>query len=205
MTEHDTRAVFDRVCEGDDAAAREIFERYVQRLTALACVRLSAGVRQRLDAEDVLQSAFRSFFARARQGQYALERSGDLWRLLAAITRHKVLKKVEHHTQHCRDLRREEATLTEQCSPQESCEYTEADAVELADEVEALSQDLSGVQRDMLALRLQGIAIPVIAESVDRSERTVRRCLVQIRRLLEGRLAALQENGSGSGSHSSET
>ena len=39
---------------GDQAAAREIFERYVDRLTRLARARLSAKLAARLDPDDVV-------------------------------------------------------------------------------------------------------------------------------------------------------
>jgi len=93
MAEHETRHVFDRMKGGDEEAARELFNRYLSRLVALARSRLSEKLERKVDADDVVQSAFRSFFVRARDGQYAIERAGDLWSLLATITRHKLLKK----------------------------------------------------------------------------------------------------------------
>lgn len=54
-------------------------------------------MQQKLDPEDVVQSAYRSFFRHAQGGRYELKRSGDLWRLLAAITMNKVKGQVEFH------------------------------------------------------------------------------------------------------------
>src|SRR6516162_8959719 len=83
--------------QGDQQAALELFERFAERLIALARSRLSAQVARRLDAEDVVQSAYRSFFEGARDGRYAIHHSGDLWRLLAAITLHKTKHQARHH------------------------------------------------------------------------------------------------------------
>jgi hypothetical protein len=47
-----------------------------------------------MDAEDVLQSAFRSFFGGLENGKFAVEGEGDLWGLLAAITLHKLYRQV---------------------------------------------------------------------------------------------------------------
>ncbi len=58
-----------------------LFERYVTRLTALARSRLSPALRRRLDPEDLVMSAFRSFFVGVRAGKW--DRDGDLWSLLA--------------------------------------------------------------------------------------------------------------------------
>ena len=46
-----------------------LFNRYAGRLTALARLRLSHAVAARVDAEDVVQSAYRSFFVLARNGK----------------------------------------------------------------------------------------------------------------------------------------
>src|SRR5688572_10742761 len=75
---------------GDEGAAATVFERYAERLTRLARSRLAARLAQRIDAEDVVMSAYRSFFVAARQGRFELERGGDLWRLLVEVTLHKL-------------------------------------------------------------------------------------------------------------------
>src|SRR5947209_1095765 len=75
--------------DGDQQAAGELFRRYADRLRALARTRLSARLARHVDPEDVVQSAYRSFFSGARSDRYALRRSGDLWRLLVSITLHK--------------------------------------------------------------------------------------------------------------------
>src|SRR4051794_25432309 len=61
--------LLERFRAGDDLAAAEIFDRYFQRLTALARIRLSARIARRTDPEDVVLSAFRSFFVDARGGR----------------------------------------------------------------------------------------------------------------------------------------
>jgi DNA-directed RNA polymerase specialized sigma24 family protein len=68
---------------GDERAEDELFARYTSRLIELARRRLSAKLGRRLDPEDVVQSAYRSFCASARADRYTLRGSGDLWRLLA--------------------------------------------------------------------------------------------------------------------------
>ena len=48
--------------DGDEAAATEIFERYVNRLCGLARTQLSQRMQRRVEPEDIVQSAYRSFF-----------------------------------------------------------------------------------------------------------------------------------------------
>lgn len=196
MASRDTQFVFDRLQGGDEQAAREVFDRYLRRLVALARSRLSDRLQQKVDADDVVQSAFRSFFVRARDGQYVIERSGELWSLLASITRNKLLKKAEHFRHQKRDLQRDRvlaASDDSSCDRAFIVEPTEEEAVALSDEVEFLMRELVPRQRTMLELRLQGQTIPQIADAVERSERTVRRFLIQFRKELEDRLQTLDD------------
>lgn len=100
---------------GDKAAADEIFRRYVGRLTVFARARLAPRVARRVDPEDVVLSAYRSFFIRARDGRLSFTRSGDLWRVLVAMTLNKVRRQVARHEAEKRAIRREEDILAEIC------------------------------------------------------------------------------------------
>lgn len=193
MDGNETREVFDRVRSGDEEAAREVFDRYLGRLVALARSRLSDKLARKVDADDVVQSALRSFFVRARDGQYAIERAGDLWALLAAITKNKLLKKAEHFRQQKRNLDQDQplAGGSEAEGSPFATDPTDEEAVALSDEVEFLMRGLEPLQRTMLELRLQGQPIPQIADTVERSERTVRRFLSSFRDDLEERLKSL--------------
>ena len=65
MVDDESIELLDRVRQGDEQAATELFDRYVERLIRLAQSRLSAKLRRRVDAEDVVQSVYRSFFSHA--------------------------------------------------------------------------------------------------------------------------------------------
>jgi RNA polymerase sigma-70 factor (ECF subfamily) len=180
--------------EGDGRAAEQLFESYAGRLVALARSRLSEKLARRLDAEDVVQSAFRSFFDGLRQGQYDLPDRGDLWRLLVSITLHKVYRQARRHSAGKRDLDRErplgDAPERWPVAVQQLAEEpTPAEATALAEEVEVLLGGLSPVQREVAELRLQGHTQNEIAEVVRRSQRTVRRWLEEIKQHLEQRYA----------------
>src|SRR5262245_49776131 len=82
---------------GDQQAAVELFRRYVDRLIALVRSRLSAKFSRRLDAEDVVQSVYRTFFAEARDCRFDLQHGGDLWRLLVTIALHKLQHQVRRN------------------------------------------------------------------------------------------------------------
>ena len=75
-----------RVREGDEDAAAVIFRRFVDQLIAKAHRHLSPAVRRKADAEDVVQSVYRTFFRRMHDGEFQLDHWGSLWGLLTRIT-----------------------------------------------------------------------------------------------------------------------
>ena len=171
---------------GDEAAATALFERYFARLTALVRGRLGAKLRARVDADDVAMSAYRSFFVRAAAGQFELEESGDLWRLLARMALHKLSHQIERHTAEKRAVSQEER-LTDSngiASPEPSPD----EAAAVADELEFIMRSLNETQRRTLELRLQGELLEAIAAELGQSERTVRRTLAQVREIMLKRL-----------------
>src|SRR5579871_2821945 len=79
-----------RLAQGDQDAAAAVYSRFRPQLLKLVRARITREVRAKVDPEDVVQSAFGSFFWRQADGQYpGLESWDDLWRLLLTITEHK--------------------------------------------------------------------------------------------------------------------
>jgi RNA polymerase sigma factor (sigma-70 family) len=173
-----------RCRQGDEDASREIFERYLARLTALARSRQAPRLARRTDPEDIVLSAYRSFFVGARDGRFVLQRSGDLWRLLVSITLHKLYRQVKRHSAESRDVQREEMLGENVAFSQEP---TAEEAVALADELEAILKPLDPLLRRVLELRLQGESLEEIAAITMRSERTVRRSLAELREAIASR------------------
>src|SRR3954469_5734484 len=87
----------------DDEAARRIWERYVRRLLNLAGQDLGRSVQVRIGPEDVVQSAFGSYFR--RRADYDLTDRDELWSLLVTITLNKVRNANRHHRRKKRDVR----------------------------------------------------------------------------------------------------
>ena len=108
MSEQDSFAdLMGRLRAGDPGAAAAVFRRFSQRLIVLARARLESTVGAREEAEDVLQSVFRSFFVRQRQGQFELPDWDSLWTLLTVITVRKCGNRVEYFHAARRDVSRE--------------------------------------------------------------------------------------------------
>jgi len=181
----------DRFQQGDPAASEALFERYLGRLMRLVGSRLSARLAQRFDPEDVVQSAYASFFRGLREERLVILRSGDVWRLLVAITLNKLRRQVAHHQAAKRTVRVEAAGslasrgLAEAGSAADT--PTPDEVAGLVDEMERLLATLDPLQTQMLELRLQGYTCAEISAETGRCERTVRRLLERVRDELQMR------------------
>jgi DNA-directed RNA polymerase specialized sigma24 family protein len=84
---------------GDQEAARPLYERYFHRLLGLARSKLHGVPAARVSAEDVAAHAFASFCVRLEQkGFDQLNSRADLWALLARMVVNKALKAIRFHT-----------------------------------------------------------------------------------------------------------
>src|SRR5262245_18011026 len=82
---------------GSESAARELFDKYCERLMKLARRRIGQRMASRIDPEDVLQSAFRTFFNRVRNDEFEFHQEDDLFKLLVRLTVHKTLRQIAFH------------------------------------------------------------------------------------------------------------
>lgn len=180
--------------QGDEVAASEIYDRYVSRLIALAGSRISPKLARRVEAEDVVQSVYRSFFARSGEERLQVEKSGQLWGLLAAITINKVRAKARFHAADKRNVGTEASIRSSvSCFGLEPTdlarEPTAEEATMLAEQYREAADKMSPLGKQVFALYLENEAVDSIAKRVRRSARTVRRELEQIRKALSEMLA----------------
>ncbi len=174
--------IFASVCRGEPGAADELFYRYLQRLSLLARSRLSPRLARRFDPEDVVMSAYRSFFIAADTGRFSIEQSGQLWALLTTITLRKLYRSVAHHSAEKRDLYRdcEVSSSFDLEHWATSSDPSPEEAITLADELETVLALLTTQQRRIIELRLQGEQIDDIAADVGVNEKTVRRTIEKV-------------------------
>lgn len=198
---HESVQLVDRWRDGDETAAQEIYNRYVSRLIALAGSRISPALARRVEAEDVVQSVYRSFFARTSDDRLAVDQSGQLWGLLAAITVNKIRGKARFHSAGKRNVATE-ASINASAScfglaPSELARDPSAEeAAMLTEQYDLASQQMSDSQRQVFQMFLDGENEETIAKSIRRSSRTVRRELEQIRNILsEALIDAESETG----------
>ncbi|WP_165247689.1 RNA polymerase sigma factor [Paludisphaera soli] len=176
--------VLDALDAGDQDAARAIYERFVDRLVALAARKLDRRLGAKVDPESVAQSAFESFFKRRGRGEYQLRDWGMVYGLLSHIAFRKCLNRNRDQRRLRRDASRDVAFEDWQAADRGPGPEDEAAMDEL------LEKALSGCdpdQRAMIDAFLGGADAETVARRVGLSTRTVQRTLERFR----GRLEAL--------------
>ncbi len=165
---------------GDQAAAGLLFLRYQARLLALVRTRLSRKLARRLDPEDIVLSAYRSFFVSVQNGRATPDVHDDLWPLLTTITLRKLARQARRHTADARSPEHEQQDGSGWMEFVASGGPTPEDGAVLVDEVERLLARLDATAREVLVRTLQGESVATIAASLKLNERTVRRALERI-------------------------
>lgn len=180
--------------QGDIAAAQPVWERYHRQLISLARQKLRTSPRRSADEEDVVQSAFNSFFQGVTQKRFPLLSDRDnLWRLLVVITARKALDQLAYEGRkrrggvgvapETRITNREpnwddpgvEAIVGDEPTP----EF----AAQVAEEYERLLGLLGDeTQRQIAVLKMEGFTNVEIAGRLNCSSRTVDRKLEIIRK-----------------------
>src|SRR3954447_8064963 len=174
------RSLLRRLRGGSEDAATALYRRYAHRLRALARANTSAHLARRVDAEDIVQSVFRIFFAAASQGLYDVPAGEDLWKLLLVIALNKIRAEGVFHQAAKRDVRATaELDRLEPAAEPEGAEDFADTFLRLV--VRDTLERLPPAERQMLGLRMEGFEVAEIADRVGRSKRTVERLLQQAR------------------------
>jgi RNA polymerase sigma-70 factor (ECF subfamily) len=184
----DDRALLELCRAGNEDAARELFDRYVERLMGLARRRISQKLAGRVDAEDCVQSALRTFFHRAREGKFVVTERDDVAKLLMRITVHKTLRQVAFHQAEKRDAAaelRQGADAKKRWEELLAEEPTPDHAVAFLDQMETFFSQLRPQERQILEMRLGGFSNDEIAEKLGIYDRKIRRVFERIRSLAE--------------------
>jgi RNA polymerase sigma-70 factor, ECF subfamily len=179
-----------RLRSGDQAAAREVFQRFVDKLIRLARRQFDAVLRSKVDPEDVVQSAYKSFFLRYGEGKIEIRDWGNLWGMLTVITLRKCFDRVEYHRAALRDVRKEATAQPGSTGSQPwweavAREPTPEEAAMLAETIEHLLRGLEIEERPILEMSLRGYTSTEISQELGLGERTVRRMRERIRKKLE--------------------
>jgi RNA polymerase sigma factor (sigma-70 family) len=185
----DDRELIEKFKAGSESAATELFDRYCERLMGLARKRIGQRMASRIDPEDVIQSAFRTFFSRVRNDEFKFEHESDLFKLLVRLTVNKSLRQIAHHRAAKRDPGKEtgqgsgESDILSELTAGEPPPEVE---VALLDEFERFLSKLPEFDRKVLELKLHGHTTAEIADELQTYERKIRRVLERAAALAQG-------------------
>jgi RNA polymerase sigma-70 factor (ECF subfamily) len=164
------------------------FERFSQQLIGMARKHLGARLENKVDPEDVVQSAYKSLLLRYGDGGLAAEGWEGLWGLLTTITIRKCADRARYHQAEKRDVRKEAYAPANDSTPwiaAVSREPTPEHAAMLSEVMGDLFGRLEPDERTMIELSLQGYSTQEISEQTGRAERSVRRLRERVRKFLE--------------------
>ncbi|MFL5331253.1 MAG: RNA polymerase sigma factor [Gemmataceae bacterium] len=189
------QSLLTRVEHGSQGAAGTLYERYASRLLALAKARCGDDLRSRVDAEDIVQSVFGSFFRGASQGLYSVPSGDEIWGVLLVIALNKMRSKGRHHRSAKRDVRK---TVSGDQLSQNGIEPPATDSATHAmlqmviDEVLA---KLPAGYHQVVRMRIEGYEVAEIAAKTGRSLRTTERVLQDFRARIAAEFAEDSHDG----------
>jgi len=178
---------------GHETAATELWNHFYVRLIGLARKKLRAAPKRVVDEEDVVVSAFETFFRRAKDGQFPrLDDRDDLWQVLVTITERKAINQLRNQARLKRGggkVRGESVFVAEQSSSVDQTidqvvgqEPTPEFAAIVAEDFQRLLDTLGDDDlREIALLKLEGYTNHEIATKVERSLPTIERRLKLIR------------------------
>lgn len=169
--------------------ANDIFNQYAERLLGVARTRLGARLREKVSEEDIVQSAFISFFRRQNEFQFSGDDSDGLWGLLVIITVRKCTKWAAVFGTNKRSISREVSMNDDLVDHRRMMELATDDpspeeALLLTELVDRLMGQFGERQQMMISLRMQGYELDEIANETQSSRRTVARVIAEAKEVL---------------------
>ena len=188
----------ERLADGEADAVQQFWDRFGFRMQRLAEKNIGKKLAKRVDADDVVQSACRTFFRRVGDGKLRVATSDQLWNLMCVIVLLKTRQVARFHFRDKRALNREvpmvpvaEDESDARFQPTSS-EPSPAEAAEFADELNQLLRNLEPEMQQVVQLKLEGYTNTEIGDQLAISERTVRRHIQDVRRGMKQTLLDLQ-------------
>ena len=172
----------ERLNEGDDDSAYQIWDHCFDKLLRIAKRRLGDLPNRSDDEEDLALSAFNSLCRGAREGRFRqLKSNNDLWQILVMITSRKAANRMKYHLAEKRgggkvrgdsafgkksqsgSMRIEEAAAVDDA-------FGESLTLECREMIESLGDE---TLKQIAILRLERYTNREIAEKIERAESTV--------------------------------
>lgn len=176
--------------------ASDVFQNYAERLIRIAEERMRPELQVKVAPEDVVQSAFKSFFRRLHDFRLDSNSPDAVWGLLVVITIRKCAKWSDVFHAEKRALDREVAGLSSASGFDNHWELIARDpgpeeAAVLTELIAMLMSEFESRQQQIILLRMEGFGLEEIARKLHSSRRTVARVIAEAKQRM---LALLDES-----------
>src|SRR5437660_761334 len=172
-----------RVREGSEDAAKELFDQYGPHIFRVVRRRLDKKLRAKFDSSDFVQSVWASFYAIPRSGQ-TFDSPEALIAYLAKLARNKIVEVyrqryggTKYNINRERSLEGSAAFEAHQVIGKQP---TPSQVLGAAEQFDNLAKDLPAYQRGILEMLVQGNTHKEIADKLGFDEKTVRRLIRRI-------------------------
>ena len=182
-------ALISKLRNGDEEAARILWDRFFAQLITLTRSRLRTSSRAMSDEEDIVLSAMKSFCIGMRNGRFPeLSNRESLWRLLLTITLRKIADKQNYDRRGKRDVTKQqlnsslEADQDTELNAFISREPNPETAAECAEQISRLLDALENEDLKKVAImKMEGYTNMEVANDIRCSLTSIERKLRTIR------------------------
>ena len=182
-------ALISKLRNGDEEAARLLWDRFFAQLITLTRSRLQTSSRAMSDEEDIVLSAMKSFCIGMRNGRFPeLSNRESLWRLLLTITLRKIADKQNYDRRGKRDVEKQQlnsspdADSNAEVNSFVSREPNPEIAAECAEQISRLLESLENEDLKKVAImKMEGYTNIEVANDIKCSLTSIERKLRTIR------------------------
>lgn len=158
----------------------QLVTQYEARVRAAARVLLGPALRPHLDSIDLAQSVHRTLLDGLQENKFDFASPDELLGLLMTVVKRKVARQWRKARRQSHPDRSEDDTAGLLASLNSREENPEGEA-QIRDAVEGLLENLSGVEKQMIELRLQGYRTSEVAEQLGIDAKVLRARLSRLR------------------------
>lgn len=187
-------ALVTRIAENQDQRAAELVHDFCRpRLTAFARSRIFPKLLQRVDAEDVVQETFQSFFRGVYANRFQIDSTSELWNTLLAICMNKIRTESQHHNRKKRSFDREEQHANfgngvDKAATDMVATTAPASVQNVLAQLRSIVGHMDSRDQEIMLDSIRGMSNSKIADKYECSERSVRRVFERIRNRLQAEL-----------------
>jgi RNA polymerase sigma-70 factor (ECF subfamily) len=193
MDDGDLAGLIERVKSGDEAAIRDLIQRFERDVRTIVRVRLPQSLRSQFDSMDFVQAVWQSVLTKDAQDLGRFTNARHFRGFLEGVARNKVYEEHRRRTRTRKySVQREEPLYVRRGDREMPREVAASDPSPSQDAQarERFAQLVAGrspEEAEVVDLRRRGLTYDEIAERTGLNERSVRRIIEAIRQRMEAR------------------